>query len=387
MIYLDNNATTRLDPEVRSAMREAEEWFGNPSSVHAGGRRARQAIEENRDEVARLLGALAEEIVFTSGGTEANALAIFGITRDRPGPVVRSNVEHPSVREPFARLADDGRQAISVEVEPSGGLDPARVAGSIPDGTALVSVMMANNEYGGLFPVAEIAAAARDHGAVVHTDAIQAVGKLAVEVGSLGVDLLSCSAHKIHGPKGVGALFIRRGVRLSAHTPGGGQERRLRAGTENTVGIVGFGRAARLARERARFDAVRIEALRDRFERQIRERVPGTRVLGNGSPRLPNTSAVLFEGVSGDALLFRLDLDGVAASAGSACSSGTLAPAASILALGLPPSEARRVLRFSLSRETTSEEIESALRRIEAAVSSARAAAVETGRQQRARTA
>jgi cysteine desulfurase len=344
-------------------------------------------VEESREEVARLLGARAEEIVFTSGGTEANALAIFGAAGERAGTIVRTSVEHPSVREPFERLAGGGRDAIAVPVQPSGALEPALFAASIPERTALVSVMAANNEYGALFPVAEISMTARDRGALVHCDAVQAVGKVPVDVGDLGVDLLSCSAHKLHGPKGVGALFVRRGVRLSAHTPGGGQERRLRAGTENTIGIVGFGRAARLARDRAGLDFTRVQDLRNRFERQILSRVPGSRVVGSAVPRLPNTSAIYFEGISGEALLFRLDLDGVAASTGSACSSGTLAPAASILALGLPPSEAGGDLRFSLSRETTSQEIESAVSRIETAVFSAREATAERAVPEPARTA
>jgi cysteine desulfurase len=360
MIYLDNNASTKLDPEVRAAMEWALELHGNPSSVHAEGRRARRAIEEARDEVAELIGASPEEILFASGGTEANALAIFGSTNGQRGRVVRSGAEHPSVREAVDRLSDVGMETISVNPEPSGALDAKSLLDAVQPGTRLVSVMAANNEYGGVFPVAAIAAEARRRGALFHTDAVQAVGRLPVDVRRWGVDLLSYSAHKLHGPKGVGALFVRRGVKLCPHTPGGGQEKRLRAGTENTAAIVGFGVAARLARLRLT-ETAGIERLRDLLERGILDRVPGTRAVGSGAPRLPNTSAILFEGLSGEALLMRLDLEGIAVSVGSACSSGTLAPSPAILSLGLPPSRAKSVVRFSLSRWTIPSEIERVL--------------------------
>ncbi len=372
MIYLDNNASTKLDPEVRAAMEQALELHGNPSSVHAEGRRARRAIEEARDEVARLIGARPEEIVLTSGGTEANALAIFGSTAGRRGRVVRSGAEHPSVREAVDRLSCLGMETVSVNPEPSGALDPERLLDAVRPGTALVSVMAANNEYGGIFPVGRLAGEARRRGALFHTDAVQAVGRLPVDVGEWEVDLLSCSAHKLHGPKGVGALFARRGVELSAHTPGGGQEKKLRAGTENTAGIVGLGVAARLARQRLASEAAGIERLRDLLERGILDRVPGTRVVGSGAPRLPNTSAILFEGLSGEALLMRLDLEAIAVSTGSACSSGTLAPSPAILSLGLPPSQAKSVVRFSLSRWTTRSEIETVLQILPQIVAQAR---------------
>ncbi len=359
MIYLDNNASTKLDPEVRAAMEEVAERYGNPSSVHAEGRKARRSIEEAREEVARLIGARSEEIFFTSGGTEANAIAIFGATRGKKGRIVRSGAEHPSVREAVDGLAaSPGVETVVVNPEPSGALDPERLLRAVVPGTILVSVMAANNEYGGVFPIAQLAAAARDRRARFHTDAVQAVGRLPVEVREWGVDLLSCSAHKLHGPKGVGALFVRKGVQLPSHTPGGGQEKKLRAGTENTIGIVGFGVAARLARERSLTEAAGIERLRNRLEAAVLECVAGTRVVGAEGPRLPNTSAILFEGLSGEALLIRLDLEGIAVSVGSACSSGTLAPSPAILSLGIPASQARSVVRFSLSRLTSSEEVE-----------------------------
>ncbi len=373
MIYLDNNASTKLDPDVRAAMEEAADRYGNPSSVHSEGRRARRAIEESRDQVALLLGARAEEVFFTSGGTEANALAIFGATRGRRGRVVRSGAEHPSVREAFDRLAgSSGIEAVAIPPEPSGALDPARLLEAVVPGTLLVSVMAANNEYGGVYPVPGIARETRRRGALFHTDAVQAVGRLPVSVADWDVDLLSCSAHKFHGPKGVGALFVRKGVALTAHTPGGGQEKRLRAGTENTAGIVGFGVAARLARERGSRESARMERLRDRLEGGVCGRVPGARVVGGAGPRLPNTSALLFEAIPGEALVIRLDLEGVAVSTGSACSSGTLAPSPAILALGLPPAEARSVVRFSLSRATTEEEIEKVLEIVPRIVAEAR---------------
>ncbi len=360
MIYLDNNASTKMDPEVEAAIRESVAFYGNPSSVHAEGRRARRLIEEARDETALLIGASHGEIFFTSGGTEANAMAIFGATAGRHGRAVRSGAEHPSVREAVDSLSGQGVQTAVVNPEPSGVLDPARVAESVAPGTLLVSVMAANNEYGGLFPIPRLAAAIHGRGALFHTDAVQAAGRIPIDVEAWDVDLLSLSAHKFHGPKGAGALYVRRGVPLQARTPGGGQEKKLRAGTENTAGIVGLGVAARLARERLD-EAIGIASLRDRLEKGILERLERTRVVGGGAPRLPNTSALLFEGLSGEALLARLDLEGVAVSVGSACSSGTLAPSPAILSLGLPPSEAKSVVRFSLSRLTTQEEIDSVI--------------------------
>ena len=374
MIYLDNNASTELDPEVRDAIAAALDLYGNPSSVHSAGRRARRAVEEAREEVAALVGATSGEVFFTSGGTEANALAIFGSVSGERGRLVSSAAEHPSVREPLARLAEDGFETVAVAPRPTGSLDAAEVLDRAPAGTLLVSVMAANNEYGGLYPVGEIADELSRRGVRFHTDAIQAAGRVPIDVSAWPVDLLSLSAHKIHGPKGVGALYVRRGVSLRAHVPGGGQEKKVRGGTENTAGIVGFGVAARLARERLGSEPESIARLRDRLERGIRETVPGARAVGAGAPRLPNTTAILFEGVPGDAILFRLDLEGVAVSVGSACSSGTLAPSPAVLSLGLTPREAKGVVRFSLSRRTTDAEIAHVLELVPRAVADARAA-------------
>jgi len=374
MIYLDNNASTKVDPEVRVALDRAADLFGNPSSIHAEGRKARRAIEEAREEVALLVGARAEEIFFTSGGTESNACAILGTAPDPPRKIVRTGAEHASVAEAFRRLVQQGDAEGVVDPEPSGALDSGKVAAALAGGARLVSVMLANNEYGGVYPVSPIAALARAAGAVCHTDAVQAAGRISVDVRELGVDLLSLSAHKMHGPKGVGALFVRRGVALRPHTPGGGQERRMRGGTENTFGIVGMGAAARLARARLAADAAAVMRLRDRLERAVLQQTPDAHVVGGGAARLPNTSAILFEGVSGDALAIRLDLEGVAVSVGSACSSGSPAPSAALLAMGMSRSQARRVVRLSLSRWTTEAEVDEAAGKIAAAVKAMREA-------------
>jgi cysteine desulfurase len=379
MIYLDHNATTPLDPEVRGAMDMAASVFGNPSSVHAEGQRARRLVEEARDEIAALIGARPEELVLTSGGTEANAMAILGAASGQAGRIVVSGAEHPSVREAAARRGGSpGFEVVTVNPEPSGALDPERVLAAIVPGTVLVSVMTANNEYGGCYPIARLAPEVRRRGALFHTDAVQAAGRLPIDVEEWGVDLLTLSAHKLHGPKGAGALFIRRGVSLESHTPGGGQERRRRAGTENTPAIAGFGVAARLAARRLAAETPQIAALRDRFERDLLGSIDGARVIGSEAPRLPNTSAILFEGIPGEALLIRLDLEGVACSVGSACSSGTLAPSPAILALGLTAGEARSVVRFSLGRGTTDSEVSKAVGIIRSAVSDIRALAGPT---------
>jgi cysteine desulfurase len=375
MIYLDNNASTPLDPLVWAAMERASTVHGNASSVHAEGQKARRIVEEARESVARLLGGRPEEVFWTSGGTEANAMAIFGAVAGRPGRVVISGAEHPSVREAAARLAGNGCEVVAVTPERDGSLDPARVLDAVAPGTVLVSVMAANNEYGGLYPVAELAGEVRRRGALFHTDAVQMAGRLPMDVAAWGVDMLSASAHKMHGPKGAGALYVRRGVKLVPHTPGGGQERKQRAGTENTLAIAGFGAAARLADERLSSDIPAIARLRDRLERGIVDRIPGTRAIGAAAPRVPNTSAVFFEGVSGEALLVRLDLAGVAVSVGSACSSGTLAPSPALLSLGMTRENARSVVRFSLSRMTREEEIDRVLGLLPEAVAAARDAA------------
>lgn len=358
MIYLDNNASTKLDPEAREAMELAFDLFGNPSSVHGEGRRARRMVEEARDEVATLIGAPPEDIVFTSGGTESNALAIFSAASGG-GRIVETAVEHPSVRAPLERLAvTSGVTVVAVAPGPEGTLEAGRLLEAVVPGTRLVCVMAANNEYGGVFPVEKVARLARARGALVHTDAVQAAGRVPIDVVLWDVDYLALSAHKLHGPKGVGALYARRGVPVEPLAPGGGQERRRRAGTENVPGIAAFGVAARLARQRLAAEAGAIAARRDALESGILDAVAGARAVGAGGVRLPNTSAILFEDLPGESLLIRLDLEGVAVSVGSACSSGTMSPSPALLALGLTPAHAKNVVRFSLSRLTTGQEIE-----------------------------
>ena len=360
MIYLDNNATTPVDPRVAAAMQPflTGAW-GNPSSVHAAGREARRAVEQAREDVAALVGATdPEEIVFTSGGTESDALALSCLrSYARGSALVTSNVEHPAVGEYAARLEAEGYPRRPIAVTPSGEIDPDAFEEALREKPAMVSVMLANNEYGTVFPIAEISGRARVAGAIVHSDAVAALGRIPVDVGALGVDLLSISAHKIYGPKGSGALYLRRGIDLAPLFPGGGQERRRRGGTENVTGIVGFGRAARLRIEEGSETRRSMEALRDRFEEEVRARFEGARIWGLGTRRLPNTSAVAFPGCSGEALLVALDLAGIAVSVGSACSSGSMSPSPSILALGASPADAKATLRFSFGKDNREEEI------------------------------
>lgn len=335
-IYFDHNATTPLHPAARAAMVEWLDGFGNPSSLHAEGRRARDAVESARDAVAALIGASRDEIVFTSGGTEANQLALRGLAR--AGRVVSTAVEHPSV---------DGDARARVDREGRVDLDElARLA----DGAALVSVQLANHETGVVQDLAAVVALARSRGARVHTDAVQAAGKLALDVRALGVDALSLSAHKIGGPNGVGALWLRGGVDVAPLWHGGHQERGRRAGTENVAGIVGFGAAAA---------AVELPspALRDRFEAGAR--ALGARVHGGGALRVPTTSNVAFAGVDGELLMEALDLEGVAVSTGAACSSGSLEPSPVIVALGI--GDAREALRVSFGRGNSAGEVDRVL--------------------------
>lgn len=361
-IYLDYNATAPPAQAVIAAVeRSLREDAGNASSVHAFGQRAKAALDRARGDVASLVGAEPGEIVFTSGGTEANNLALRGAF-DAGEPlgrrrIVTSGIEHEAVLSTARALAGRGADLVVVPARSTGIVDPQEVASAVTPETAIVSIMLANNEIGTVQPVAEVAAAVREAGALLHTDAVQAAGKVPVAVRDLGVDLLSIAAHKIGGPQGVGALWVRRGVRLAAQTTGGRQERNRRAGTENVAGIVGFGVAAQLAL-RGLADAARIAALRDRLESGILTAVPGTTVNGNVAARVPNTTNISFEGVEAESLLIALDLEGVAVSTGSACSSGTLEPSHVLRAMGLPHARARNSLRFSLGPATTAEEIE-----------------------------
>jgi cysteine desulfurase len=365
-IYLDHNATTRPDPRVLLAMRpHLEDAFGNPSSLHEEGRRARDAVERARSHVAALLCGATTGIVFTSGGTESDWLGIVGGARaarkaGKPPRVVTSPLEHPCVRGATEALAQEGFEVVAVPVDSLGRIDPAEVQKAAREGAALLSFALANHELGNLYDLATIADIAHRAGALVHCDAVQAVGKCAVDVGSLGVDLLSLSAHKIHGPKGVGALWIRRGIELNPVVRGGHQERGLRPGTENVAGVVGLGEAARLAREGGLQGAGRIAALRDRLERGALA-IAGARRAGDPEHRVGNTTNLAFAGAPGELVVMSLDLEGVAVSTGAACTSGSLEPSPVILALGQRREQAAEAVRFSLGSQNTDDDVDRVL--------------------------
>ncbi|NBX26418.1 MAG: cysteine desulfurase [Planctomycetes bacterium] len=375
MIDLDANATTPPLPEVVQAVRQAlEQEWANPSSIHRGGQAARRVVELARAEVAALLGCTERELVFTSGGTEAADLAIRGsLQATGRSMVVTSPLEHAAVRDLARRLEAQGAaRIIWLQHDARGRVSVAhleRILAEHAGEIAVVSVMAANNETGTIQPVAELARACRQAGVSFHTDATQWVGKMPTDMASLGVDLLSCSAHKLHGPKGVGALAIRRGTPLEAVLAGGPQERERRAGTENVPGIAGFAAAARLARTwLAENGGAPAAALRDLLERLVREARPEAQVNAAEGPRLWNTASVAFPGLEAEAILLALSERGVFASAGAACSSGSLEPSPVLLALGLPERVAHGTVRFSLSRGTTETEVREAAGRIEAAV-------------------
>ncbi|OYV58237.1 MAG: cysteine desulfurase [Actinobacteria bacterium 21-73-9] len=362
VIYLDHNATTPLAPEVADAMAPylgAE--FGNPSSDHALGRRARQAVEEARATVAALIGAAPEEVVFTSGGTESNNLAIRGVAAQASARrrIVTSTVEHPATTAPLALLEASGWTLTHVPVTASGILDLDAALAALGDDVALVTVMLAQNENGALMPVAEMGAAARAHGTVVHTDAAQAISKIPVSVDDLGVDLLSIAGHKCYGPKGAGALYVRRGTPLSPLVVGADQEGGLRPGTENVAGIVGLGAAARLAIDHLETDAAQIAQLRDELWTALSARVDGTLRHTPDDANLANTLLVTFPGVVGTDVLARVPQ--LAASTGSACHAGEHTPNATLLAMGVAPEVALGAVRLSLGRGTTRAEIEAAV--------------------------
>jgi cysteine desulfurase len=358
-IYLDNNATTQVHSEVLSILDETlRSVYGNASSIHKEGQTARQVIEDARESVGRLIGADAREVVFTSGGTESNNAAIFGAAGGLGiHHIVTTAIEHPSVSEPVAELRRRGHEVTIVAPSREGAVDAAAVIDAIRPDTRLVAVMLANNETGVIQPVAEIGRVCRERGVHLHCDAVQAAGKIDVDVEVLGADTLSLSAHKMHAPKGAGALFVRRGTTMQSHLLGGAQERRRRAGTENVPLAAAFGVAATLAADAAPRAAVR--ALRDQFEEMIRPL--GVTINGANAERVPNTSNVMFRGGDAEGIVIALDLAGVAASTGSACSSGRVEPSKALLAMGLTPDEAKSCVRFSLSRFTTAVEIDAAV--------------------------
>jgi cysteine desulfurase len=375
-VYLDHNATTAPSPAVIEAMTRAlRDVVGNASSVHAFGQQAKAALDAARDAVAELVGGQPSEIVFTAGGTEADNLALRGIAEaaaplDRRHLVV-SAIEHEAVLNTARALARRGFAVTIVPIDASGIVDPEAVRQAMTPATAVVSVMHANNEIGTIQPIEAIARIARAAGALMHTDAVQSAGKIPVDVERLGVDALSLSGHKFSGPKGVGALWVRRGARLVQQMTGGRQERNRRAGTENVPGIVGLGVAAREALAGSR-NTERIAALRDRLEAGVLEMVTGTAVNGTTAHRVPNTTNIRFAGIEAESLLIALDLEGIAVSTGSACSSGTLEPSHVLKAMGLPAARTQSSLRFSLGSTTSDADVDRVLAVLPGAVSKLR---------------
>jgi len=367
-VYLDNNATTPVLPEVLEAMRPYfGEHFGNASSIHHHGQETRAAVERARESVAALLGCRASEIVFTSGGTESDNLAIFGLAPSGDH-VITSTIEHHAVLNACKHLAKycgtKGCEVTYIPVDGRGLLDPADVKRAIRPNTKLITIMLANNETGVVQPVAEIGKIAAEADIYFHTDAVQAAGKIPIDVNQTGCDLLTISGHKIHGPQGVGALYVRKGTQLEPMLYGGSHERSRRAGTENVPGIVGLGKAAELAiagleRGDDRADQ-KMAAARDHLERELLE-IEATGLNGEGAPRVPNTTNIYFDGIEGEALVIALDLKGLAVSTGAACSSGAIEPSHVLIAMGLRPDRAKASIRFSLGKQNTPEDVDFAL--------------------------
>jgi cysteine desulfurase len=371
-IYLDNNATTPVAPEVFEAMKPyLLEDFGNASSIHWFGQRAKNAVEKARQQVAKLINARPGEVIFTSGGTESDNASIYGIVqaaRSAAPHIITTAIEHHAVLHTAQALEKRGVGVTYVRVGSTGVVDPDDVRRAIRPETVLISIMHANNEIGAIQPLEELGSIAREHDVYFHTDAVQAVGKIAVDVEKFGVDLLSLSAHKFNGPKGVGAMYIRKGTNLKPLLFGGHHERDHRAGTENVPGIVGLGKAAELALAHLEEDALRVAALRDFLEREILDQVPQVTVNGDPARRLPNTSNLCFEHVEGEGFVIAMDLRGVACSTGAACSSGSVEPSHVLSAIGLSPEEARSSVRLSLGRYSTKEDIEATLEILPAVV-------------------
>ena len=376
ILYFDNNATTALDPAVVEAMMPyLTEFYGNPSSAYTFGSRVRKAIETAREQVAALLGAEAREIVFTGCGSEGNNAAFasaLAADRDRKH-VVTTSVEHSATKNYCELLARRGYEVTWLPVDSAGRLDPDEAAAAIRDDTAIVSVMWANNETGVLFPVETLADAARAKGAYFHTDAIQAVGKVPVQLGTSAIHFLSLAGHKVHAPKGVGALYVQRRTRFTPFLVGGSQEGGRRGGTENVASIVALGKAAELAGTHMQEELTAVRALRDRFEEGALAQISGAEVNGDRVERLPNTTSLHFPGVEGEGLLVLLDKAGLCASAGSACTAGSLHPSHVLTAMGFPVSRARSSLRFSFSRFNTVAEIDRGLSVLTGAVERLRA--------------
>jgi cysteine desulfurase len=373
-IYLDNNATTPVEPAVLDAMLPfLSADFGNASSIHTFGQRARAAVETAREQVAELINGKPQEIIFTSGGTESDNHAIFGVAQAssplRSGAhIITSSVEHEAVLNSCQALEKSGAAVTYLPVSREGLVDSQDVRKAIRPETVLITVMHANNELGTVQPLAEIGRIAAEHKICFHTDAVQSIGKIAVDVRALHLDLLSLSGHKLYAPKGIGAIFIKGGTRLRQFLFGGHHQRGFRPGTENVAGIVGLGKAAELARLSLAEDAAHISGLRNQLEQGLLARIRDSAANGAAAPRTPNTSNITFAGIEGEALVIALDLQGLACSTGAACSSGAVEPSHVLTAIGLPASEARASLRFSLGRHTTPAEIDTALEIIPSAV-------------------
>ncbi len=371
-VYMDNNATTPIHPEVMEALKESLGLYGNASSHHSFGMKAREKVEEARASVARLIGAEPEEIVFNSGGTEGNNYVIKGLTcagrtcaiRPSGNHIITSATEHPSVLNVAKCVESFDIEVTYLPVDQYGLIDPDDVEKAIKDSTCLISIMYANNETGTIEPMEEIAQIARKHDILFHTDAVQAVGKIPVDVNELGVDFLTLSGHKIYGPKGIGALYIRKGRKICPLIDGGHQEMSLRAGTENTLGIMGLGKAAEIAAREMPQEKERLTALRDRLYEGLAERIEETRLNGHPTKRLPGTANIGFKYVEGESILLRLDMEGIAVSTGSACTSDSLEPSHVLLAMGVPAEEAHGAMRFSLGRENTDEDTDYVLEKL-----------------------
>lgn len=361
VIYVDNNATTQVSPEVLEEMLPYfNEFYGNPSSMHTFGGKVEHKITEARKRLAALLGAAPEEIIFTSCGTESDSTAIRAaiLSNSDKKHILTSRVEHPAVKNHYEYLSKNGYRVTFVPVDRKGRLDLDYLYKNLSDDTALVSIMWANNESGVIFPIEEISRVVREKGIVFHTDAVQAVGKFPIDLKTIDVDMLSLSGHKLHGPKGVGALYVRRGTKYTPFIIGGHQEKGRRGGTENVASIIGLGKAAELAAAHLSDNNNQIKQLRDKLENEILKRIPNTIINGDRNNRLPNTTSIAFEYVEGESILLMMDEFGICASSGSACTSGSLEPSHVLRAMGVPFTAAHGSIRFSLSKYNTEEEID-----------------------------
>ncbi len=360
-IYFDNNATTKVAEQVLEEMKPLFcELYGNPSSMHTFGGQIGRRIRQAREQVAGLLGCEPSELIFTSGGTESDNAAINGTLAAAPNrrKIITTRVEHPAVLSVCRELENQGYEVVELSVDRQGRLDLTELDEQIDDDTALVTIMYANNETGVMFPIEEIAELVTDKGAVFHTDAVQVIGKMPLSLSESNIDLLSLSGHKLHGPKGVGVLYIRKGTRLSPYMIGGHQEAGRRAGTENVPGIVGLGKACELAAENIKAENNKVKRLRDKLEKAILKKCPDCQLNGDPKNRLPNTSNISFEYIEGEAILLMLDKYGICASSGSACTSGSLEPSHVLRAMGVPFTAAHGSIRFSLSRYNSEEEVD-----------------------------